>query len=486
MSVLPSRFGRSGNEPFVDLFLSRPGEGGTGSLSIMSGWRRTVTNGFPFHLIGMGVLFVLLLSGCAGTGSLHPHRGEKGVLVPLEDPEGLFPDSGSLTLYLADAYNSRHDGGQVVFGASLEKKLRKLQGNQVTEVCRSFTCYSHAAGIWNKKFLLEARVRGDNDKNHPGGVLVLTRWSVSPLFPKTTVSVAFSIDRSASQGLEPVIDRAVSQMMVRLGPRPKHGAGTPLTDEISSLLARGETDRALRKGEEAFLSGAPHSPSFYYSLYRLEMSAGKPKMAMKVGMEAISQHRASSKLLMGMIQDARDSGNSGRERNLLFEGVSLFPNDKTFWAGLIHQDLRENRFKKALDTIHLYEERIPPRKGHPTFPTEEYAALVGVGHGDEADQWLQQMVEKNWMETPHPSLLLAHAVIFRELQKGEWKKAEKIARILMARGVRSKELYRDRMTALGAMGNSIAEAHVGRQAIARGFASRWIRGQVAYLAQKGY
>lgn len=434
----------------------------------------------------MGLLLSVVLSGCAGTGGLHPHRGEKGLLVPLEDPEGLLSDSHSLTLYLADDYNSRHDGGQVLFGASLEKRLRKLQGAQVTTVCRSFSCFAHAAKIWNEKFLLEARVRKDDDRTHPGGLLVLTRWSVSPLFPEVTVPVTFPLDMSASQGLEPVIDRAVNQMMSRLGPRSVHKLPQNMSDEIAALVAKGETDRALRMGEAAFQSRAPRSPSFYFSLYSLEMNAGKPKMAMVVGKRALALHQASPQLLLAMIQDARESENSGEERNLLFEGVGLYPNDKRFWSGLIHQDLREGHFKKALSTIDRYERRNPSRKNHPPFPIEEYAALVGVGQGDEADQWLRQNVDKNWMELPHPSLLLAHAVILRELQKGQWRKAEKIARLLTARGVRSKDLYRDWMTALGAMGNSIAEAHVGRQAIANGYTSHWIRGQVAFLEQKGY
>jgi tetratricopeptide (TPR) repeat protein len=275
-------------------------------------------------------------------------------------------------------------------------------------------------------------------------------------------------------------------MMLRLKPHQNHGNLSDPTDEIAALLAKGKTDLAMRKGEETFFSGAPQSPSFYSSLYRLEMNAGKPKMAREVGERALTLKKASPPLLIDMIRDSRDAGDSGRERNLLFQGISLYPNDEAFWTGLIHQDLREGRYEKALATIRLYEHRNPPRMGHPSFPQEEYAALVGLGRGDEADQWLKKTISKNWMEAPHPSLLLAHAVIMRELQKGQWRKAEKVARILAARGIRSKELYRDWMTALGAMGNSIMEAHVGRQAMAAGYTSVWIRSQVAFLAQKGY
>ena len=437
-------------------------------------------------LLIAGVIGSSLLSGCAGGGALHPHRGEKGVLVPVEDPQGLLSDRHALTLYLADAYNARKNGGQVLFGKALEKRLLKFQGAQVSEVCRSLSCYARAAQSWNKQFLLEARIKRDEDMSHPGGILVLSRWSVSPLFPETTVPVSFSLDRVRSGGLEPVFDQAVKLMMLRLKPHQNHGNLSDPTDEIAALLAKGKTDLAMRKGEETFFSGAPQSPSFYSSLYRLEMNAGKPKMAREVGERALTLKKASPPLLIDMIRDSRDAGDSGRERNLLFQGISLYPNDEAFWTGLIHQDLREGRYEKALATIRLYEHRNPPRMGHPSFPQEEYAALVGLGRGDEADQWLKKTISKNWMEAPHPSLLLAHAVIMRELQKGQWRKAEKVARILAARGIRSKELYRDWMTALGAMGNSIMEAHVGRQAMAAGYTSVWIRSQVAFLAQKGY
>ncbi|MGC8528653.1 MAG: tetratricopeptide repeat protein [Leptospirillia bacterium] len=437
-------------------------------------------------LLVAGVIVSFFLSGCAGGGHLHPYRREKGVLVPVEDPQGLVSDRHALTLYLADVYNAQLNGGQVLFGKALQKKLLKFQGAQVSEVCRSLSCYARAAQSWNKKFLLEARIKRDEDVSNPRGFLVLSRWSVSPLFPEMTVQVSFSLDRVGSEGLEPVFDQAVKLMMLRLKPHQNHGNPSDPTNEIAALLARGKTDLAMRKGEEAFLSGAPQPPSFYSSLYRLEMNAGKPKMAHEVGERALTLKKASPPLLIDMIRDARDAGDSGMERNLLFQGVSLYPNDEVFWTGLIHQDLREGRYEKALATIRLYDHRNPPRTGHPSFPQEKYAALVGLGRGDEADQWLKKAISKNWMEAPHPSLLLAHAVITRELQKGQWRKAEKLARILAARGIRSKELYRDWMTALGAMGNSIMEAHVGRQAIAAGYTSGWIDRQVAFLAQKGY
>jgi len=437
-------------------------------------------------LIVGGALTLIFLSGCAGSGALHPHRAERGLLVPVADPDGLIPDRDALTLYLGDLFNARRDGGRVLFGEALEKRLRKYQGNQVTEICQSFPCYARAASAWKSGFILEARVRKDDDRDHPGGLLVLTRWSVSPLFPKTTVSVRFPLDRGVPLALEPQIDRAISLMMVRMAPRPKGKIRKELPDEIADLLARGKTDLALRKGEEAFNAGRVEPDSFYFSLYRLEMSAGKPRMAMSVGERAIALRRISAGLFLRMIRDERDARDPGRERNLLFEGISLFPNDREFWRGLVHQDLRDKRYAKALATIRLYKRRNPPLPGHPPFVRETYAALVGLGRGDEADLWFRKEIDRNWMEGPHPSLVLAHAVIERELQKGEWGRAEKVARLFVARGVRSVEIYRDWMTALGAMGNPIGEVHAGRQAIEGGYGSAWIRSQVTFLEQKGY
>lgn len=438
------------------------------------------------RLIVGGTLALMFFSGCAGSGALHPHRGEKGVLVPVEDPDGLIPDRDALTLYLGDLFNARRDGGRVLFGEKLEKRLRQYQGIQVTEICRSFPCYARAAAAWKRGFILEARVRKDDDRAHPGGLLVLTRWSVSPLFPKTTVPVRFPIDRGAPLALEPQIDRAISLMMVRMAPRPKGKIRKDLSDEIADLLARGKTELALRKGEEAFTAGRVEPDSFYISLYSLEMSAGKPRMAMMVGERAIALRRISAELLLRMVRDAREARDPERERNLLFEGLSLFPNDREFWRGLVHQDLRDKHYAKALSTIRLYQRRNPPRPGHSPFVRETYAALVGLGRGDEADLWFRKEIDRNWMEGPRPSLVLAHAVIERELQKGEWGRAEKVARLLVARGVRSTEIYRDWMTALGAMGNPIGEVHAGRQAIEGGYGSGWIRSQVTFLEQKGY
>ncbi len=453
----------------------------------MKNFLRSLVSG---SLVPIGLVSFFILGGCAHSGGLHPFRSQKGLLAPISNPDSLVSDPVSLSLYLGDAFNSRREGGTVLYGRRLEEKLQKLMGGQVSEVCQTLPCYADAARKLHLSFILSATLRKDETQARPEGILALTRWSVDPLFPQTTVPLEFPLDRGRPS-YERLIDNAVSKLMDRIEVRSDaKGRTTHLaaTAAIGRLVAEGKIDQALRRAEALFQnqSGPSLSRRFYSTLYRLEMSAGKPEMAYVVGEAAIRNRRASSGLLLQMARDARGSGLTNRERNILYQGLSLYPNDRFFWRQLVDEAIRREDFVQAFKIIRIFDKRNPSPAEHPHFRSEIYACLVGMGRGDEADLWYRRYIEKHKPGSVMPRPYLAHALVSRELQKGLWKAAETKARGFIAMGVRSKSLYADWMTALGADNNSIEEARAAREAISSGYGSRWIRDQLAYLEQKGY
>lgn len=440
------------------------------------------------EITGFILLLCLTLAGCAGTDALHPFVGQTGVLVPLENPDGLVNNVHSLTLYLGDAYNDRKDGGQVIFGRRLDTKLRKFLGDQVSSVCRTLPCYLDSARSWHRSFILSARIQRDDDAQHPGGVLTLTRWSVTPFLPQVTVSVPFPL---ADPPYELILDRGVDRMVRRLDQpvkvRDKDLEKDPAS-RLGQMVSSGETDRALRYGEGLFLhpSGPPLSKAFFQRLYSLEESAGNSRMADRVGKRALISHMASPLLLSRMAEKARNLGDLNGARNLLFQGVTLYPNDRSFWRSLIRDRIREGRYRKAMTMIRTFDRNNAAPRSRPNFAPEVYAILVETGKGNRADRWFRTYLEEPWRKAVSPSRFLAHARISRYFQRGQWHKAETVLKGLIARGVESDRLYRDLMMALGAQDDPIAEIHAGREAQARGYHSKWIEDQVSYLEQKGY
>ena len=441
-------------------------------------------------LILIVLVSLSILSGCAHSGGPHQFRSQQGLLAPLEDPDALVSDPASLSLYLGDLFNSKGEAGTVLFGHRLAAKLRGVEGEQVAAVCRSIPCYADAARKLHYKFILATTIRKDVTKGRSEGVLTLTRWSVNPLFPEMTVPVSFSME-GPGPSMEKLVERGVSRMMRRVeafSSRKSLVGPEGAAKEIRTLVDEGKIDLALRRGETIFKngSGSPRSSAFYSTLYRLEMSAGKPEMASSVGVEAIRIRRASSELLLEMARNARDAGDMNRERNLLYEGLSQYPDDHFFWRELVDDYIDKEEFLQALKIINIFSKRNHASPLHPFFRGEVYACLAGLGRGDEADIWYRRFISKHEIGEAIPKPYLAHAMVIRELQKGEWKKAEKKARDFIAMGVRSRKLYTDWMTAMGADNNPIGEAHAARLAISAGFSSRWIRDQLAYLEQKGY
>ena len=216
------------------------------------------------------------------------------------------------------------------------------------------------------------------------------------------------------------------------------------------------------------------------------MSAGKLQWARKVGDTAIQARRASPSLLLEMARDANKMRESNREQNILFQGISMFPNDHSLWRHLVQNEIEKKDYAQAFKVVQMFEERNPSLSNHPHFRSEVYVCLVGLGRGDEADLWFRKHLLHSKILKQNPPLYLAHAMITRELQKGQWITAEKKAKGWIAEGIRSSQLYQDWMTALGATNNPIGEAHAAREAIAFGFESQWIRDQLAFLEQKGY
>jgi len=441
-------------------------------------------------LVPIVLVFLSIFSGCAHSGGPQNFRSQKGLLAPLENPDSLVSDPSSLMLYLGDVFNSRGEGGTVLYGQRLEARLRKLEGEQVSAVCRSLPCYADAARKLHYEFILSATIRMENSKDHSKGILTITRWSVNPFFPEMAVPITFSMEGKGSS-YEKLVDRDISRMMDRIKARSSRaGISGPegAQQELKKLVAEGKIDLALRRGEAIFRNGTgiPQSTGFYATLYRLEMSAGKPEMAYRIGISAIRFRRASSGLFLEMARNAKEEGNLNRERNILYEGLLRYPENHLFWRELVREYISREEFSEALKIIDSFRKKYPPSPLHPRFRGEVYACLVGLGRGDEADIWYRHYIEKHKLGEGRPSPYLAHAMVSRELQRGEWKKAEKKAREFIAMGVRSKKLYADWMTALGADNNPIGEAHAARSAISGGFGSRWIRGQLAYLEQKGY
>ncbi len=442
----------------------------------------------PLILIVLASLSIL--SGCAHSGGPHPFRSQQGLLAPLEDPDSLVSDPSSLSLYLGDLFNARGEGGTVLFGHRLASKLRAVEGEQVASVCRSIPCYADAARKLHYKFILAATIQKDVTKGGSEEILTLTRWSVDPLFPEVTVPVTFSM-KGQAPSYEKLVERGVSRMMRRveaLSSRKNVAGPEGAAKKIRKLVAEGKVDLALRQGEAIFKNGSspPHSIEFYSTLYRLEMSAGKPEMARRVGEEAIRLRRASSDLFLEMARNARDAGELNRERNILFEGLSQYPEDRFFWRELVDDSIDKGDFSQAFKIIHIFNKRNGSSPAQPSFRWEVYACLVGLDRGDEADLWYRRYILKHKVGEVLPKPFMAHAMVIRELQKGEWKKAEMKARDYIAMGVRSRTLYTDWMIAMGADNNPIGEAHAARLAISAGFSSRWIRDQLAYLEQKGY
>ncbi len=441
-------------------------------------------------LFSVGIFSIFLLAGCAHSGSIHPFRSQKGLLAPVGNPDFLVPDPVSLSLYLGDVFNSRREGGTVLYGHRLEEKLHKLMGRQVLEVCQTLPCYADAARKLHLSFILSATIRKDDEPSKSRGILTLTRWSVDPLFPEMTVPLVFSL-ANGRPSYERLVDRAVSSMMIRVEARSgskRKRSSSGKAANLRRLVAEGKIDQALRRAEALFRSHSNHSLSreFYSTLYRLEMSAGKPEMAHIVGEAAIRNHHASTGLILQMASDALRTGHLNRERNILYQGLTLYPDNRLFWQQLVVEYIHRKDFAQAFRVIRMYVKRNPQTQGHPRFRGEIYACLVGLGRGDEADLWFRRYILKTRMGLATPRPYLAHAMISRDLQKGEWRAAEEKARGLIAMGVHSTSLYTDWMTALGASNNPIGEARVAREAISKGFASRWIRDQLAYLEQKGY
>jgi hypothetical protein len=396
-----------------------------------------------------------------------------------------------------------------------------VEGEQVASVCRSIPCYADAARKLHYKFILAATIQKDVTKGGSEEILTLTRWSVDPLFPEVTVPVTFSM-KGQAPSYEKLVKRGVSRMMRRveaLSSRKNVAGPEGAAKKIRKLVAEGKVDLALRQGEAIFKNGSspPHSIEFYSTLYRLEMSAGKPEMARRVGEEAIRIRRASSDLFLEMARNARDAGELNRERNILFEGLSQYsdlflemarnardagelnrernilfeglsqyPEDRFFWRELVDDSIDKGDFSQAFKIIHIFNKRNGSSPAQPSFRWEVYACLVGLDRGDEADLWYRRYILKHKVGEVLPKPFMAHAMVIRELQKGEWKKAEMKARDYIAMGVRSRTLYTDWMIAMGADNNPIGEAHAARLAISAGFSSRWIRDQLAYLEQKGY
>jgi len=442
------------------------------------------------RIAGTLLTFALALSGCAHSGNLHPFLSQRGLLMPLQNPDGLVRNADSLTLFLGDSFNQRKEGGQVLFGHRLTDKLRKQMGGQVAEACRTLPCYAHAAKAWKRPFILSASIQKNDDASKPEGVLTITRWSTEPLFPKVTVTVPFLLDSSRSS-YEKIIEKGIDRLISRISETQMSESSQKIEDSslpLEDLLANGDLDRALRLGERIYEHPAGHrlSKNFYDTLYSLEENAGKLDMAKKIGNSAIESGLASKALLLKMAGNARDLGDHNREHNILFRGLALYPNDREFWRYLVRERIREGEYQKAMSMIQQFDKRNPPLPNRPHFAVEIYAILVGTGKGFEADQWFKSRIDKNWADASRPSAFLAHAVVTRYFQNGAWKKAADILGSLIGRGVQSEALYRDWMTALGAENDPIGEVHVGREAIARGFQSRWIKAQVAFLEQKGY
>ena len=441
-------------------------------------------------LFPVGIFSFFILAGCAHSGNLHPFRSQKGLLGPVANPDFLVPDPVSLSLYLGDVFNSRRDGGTVLYGHRLEEKLRKLMGGQVLEVCQTLPCYADAARKLHLSFILTATIRKDDEPSQSRGILTLTRWSVDPLFPEMTVPLVFPL-ANGRPSYERIVDRAVSSMMIRVEARSESKgkrSSSGMAADLRRLVAEGKVDQALRQAEAQFRRQSNQSLSreFYSTLYRLEMSAGKPEMAHTVGEAAIRNHHASTGLILRMAGDALRTGHVNQERNILYQGLTLYPDNRLFWRKLVVEYIYREDFAQAMKVIRMYVKRNPQPQDHPHFRGEIYACLVGLGRGDEADLWFRRHILKTRLGQARPRPYLAHAMISRDLQKGEWRAAEEKARGLVAMGVRSTSLYTDWMTALGASNNPIGEARVARDAISKGFGSRWIRDQLAYLEQKGY
>jgi tetratricopeptide (TPR) repeat protein len=432
----------------------------------------------------------MVLSGCADSGQLHPYVGQQGLLMPIQNPDKLVLSANALTLYLGDTYNDRNEGGQVIFGHRLTRKLRDFMGGQVASVCRTFPCYADAARAWNRSFILIAKVRRDEDAARPEGILTITRWSIDPLIPQTTATVSFPLD-SGTPPYEKILRRGIDTLIAQtlsIKNEKFTGSVNDVDLHLKELLSKGEIDQALRLGERTYAghSKVHLSKNFYSTLYSLEESAGNPGTAKRVGETALSSGMASKSLILKMAAYERNGGNLNGEQNILFRGLSLYPNDRSFWRRLIRDHIHEGDYHKAKALIRQFGTLNPEMPDRPVFPMEVYAILVGTGKGEEADQWYRDYIKKDWADGPRPSAFLAHAVVTRFFQLGEWKRASRLLKGLIGKGVKSEPLYRDWMTALGAENSPIEEVHVGREALSLGIHSPWIRDQVTYLEHKGY
>jgi tetratricopeptide (TPR) repeat protein len=432
----------------------------------------------------------LILGGCSHSGHLHPFVGQRGLLMPIQNPDGLVSNTSSLTLYLGDSYNERQEGGQVLYGHLLSRKLKEFMGGQVASVCRTLPCYVEAAKAWNNAFVLAAIFQKNDDSPRPEGVLRITRWSVDPLFPEATVTVPFPLD-AVQPSFEKILQQGIDRMIAQiLSSRKRETSfqGNEPDSHLRGMIAAGDIDQALQLGERVYSDPFRNklSKDFYYTLYSLEESTGKLEMAKRVGDMAVKKGLASKSLIIKMAENAKGRGEWNEGRNILFKGLEVYPNDREFWRYLIRDHIYEGEFQKALQMIRQFEAKNPPIPAHPHFVIETYAILVGMGQGEKADRWYQAHIPKDWADVTEPSPFLAHAVVTRYFQQGKWKKAATTVEALIGRGIDSKEMYRDWMTALGAENNPIKEVRVGREALARGIRSRWIRDQVTYLEQKGY
>lgn len=410
--------------------------------------------------------------------------------MPIQNPDGLVSNTSSLTLYLGDSYNERQEGGQVIYGHLLSRKLEEFMGGQVASVCRTLPCYVEAAKAWKNSFVLTAIFQKNDDSPRPEGVLRITRWSVDPLFPQATVTVSFPLD-AVQPSFEKILQQGTDRMIAQIlssRRRESSSQGNEPESHLRGMIAAGEIDQALQLGERVYSDPSNNqlSKDFYYTLYSLEESTGKPEMAKRVGKMAVRKGMASKNLIVKMAENAKSRGERNEARNILFKGLEVYPNDREFWRYLIRDHINEGEFQKALKLIRQFELKNPPMPAHPHFVIETYAILVGMGQGEKADRWFQDHIPKDWADSPEPSSFLAHAVLTRYFQQGEWKKAATTVEALIGRGIESKELYRDWMTALGAENNPIKEVRVGREALAKGVRSQWIRDQVTYLEQKGY
>ena len=207
-------------------------------------------------MLGIALMLFANLIGCAHPSDLHPFRSQKGLLVPIRDPDGLVKNDSALSLYIGDLFNSRMNGGKVLYGHRLEERLRKLEGRQVFEICQDLPCYARAAQQWNMQFILSATVRLSENANRPSGTLTLTRWSVTPLFPDLTVPVSFSLDKGPPS-YEKLIQKAIGEIMDQMearsqqqGVHSQSGEGddlTKLSPRVGLIKRSGSEKRILTK-----------------------------------------------------------------------------------------------------------------------------------------------------------------------------------------------------------------------------------------------